>query len=149
MPIFAGASARAIAREGSFNQALIFYHFASVRNLLLAVLDLISERRMSEYRPPFERARARCGGGESEERLNMEKNQAGSAQTHELNGKTIAILATDGFEQIELEQPQQLLEQAGARTVIVSLKAGKIQGFKHHDKADQFAAGNTGDLTGA
>jgi AcrR family transcriptional regulator len=54
---FAGASARAIAREGGFNQALIFYHFASVRNLLLAVLDLISERRMSEYGPVFERAR--------------------------------------------------------------------------------------------
>ena len=53
---FAGASARAIAREGNFNQALIFYHFASVRNLLLAVLDLISERRMHEYRVPFERA---------------------------------------------------------------------------------------------
>ena len=54
---FAGASARAIAREGGFNQALIFYHFGSVRNLLLAVLDLISERRMAEYGPAFERAR--------------------------------------------------------------------------------------------
>jgi AcrR family transcriptional regulator len=54
---FAGASARAIAQEGSFNQALIFYHFGSVRNLLLAALDLISERRMTEYRPGFERAR--------------------------------------------------------------------------------------------
>lgn len=53
---FAGASARAIAREGDFNQALIFYHFASVRNLLLAVLDMISERRMTEYGPAFERA---------------------------------------------------------------------------------------------
>src|SRR5450755_313173 len=55
---FAGASARAIAREGDFNQALIFYHFGSVRNLLLAVLDLISERRMSEYGPAFEEARS-------------------------------------------------------------------------------------------
>jgi AcrR family transcriptional regulator len=54
---FAGASARAIAREGEFNQTLIFYHFGSVRNLLLAVLDLISQRRMSEYGPAFERAR--------------------------------------------------------------------------------------------
>ena len=54
---FAGASARAIASEGGFNQALIFYHFGSVRNLLLAVLDLISERRMAEYGPAFERAR--------------------------------------------------------------------------------------------
>jgi AcrR family transcriptional regulator len=55
---FAGASARAIAREGDFNQALVFYHFGSVRNLLLAVLDLISERRMQEYGPAFERARS-------------------------------------------------------------------------------------------
>jgi len=55
---FAGASARAIAREGDFNQALIFYHYGSVRNLLLAVLELISERRMAEYRPAFERAHA-------------------------------------------------------------------------------------------
>ena len=53
---FAGASARTIARAGDFNQALIFYHFGSVRNLLLAVLDLISERRMREYGPAFERA---------------------------------------------------------------------------------------------
>lgn len=54
---FAGASARVIAQEGNFNQALVFYHFGSVRNLLLAVLDLISERRMKEYGPAFERAR--------------------------------------------------------------------------------------------
>ncbi|HEX4036160.1 MAG TPA: helix-turn-helix domain-containing protein [Solirubrobacteraceae bacterium] len=53
---FAGASARAIAHEGGFNQALIFYHFGSVRNLLLAVLDLISQRRMNEYGPAVERA---------------------------------------------------------------------------------------------
>jgi AcrR family transcriptional regulator len=53
---FAGASARVIAQEGGFNQALIFYHFGSVRNVLLAVLDLISERRMDEYGPAFERA---------------------------------------------------------------------------------------------
>jgi AcrR family transcriptional regulator len=55
---FAGTSARAIAREGDFNQALIFYHFGSVRNLLLAVLDLISQRRMREYGPAFEAARS-------------------------------------------------------------------------------------------
>jgi AcrR family transcriptional regulator len=55
---FAGASARAIATEGGFNQALIFYHFGSVRNLLLAVFDLISERRMTEYGPAFEDARS-------------------------------------------------------------------------------------------
>lgn len=53
---FAGASAREIAKTGGFNQALIFYHFGSVQNLLLAGLDLVSERRMRAYRPAFDRA---------------------------------------------------------------------------------------------
>ncbi len=53
---FAGASAREIAKAGGFNQALIFYHFGSVQNLLLAGLDLVSERRMQTYQPAFERA---------------------------------------------------------------------------------------------
>jgi AcrR family transcriptional regulator len=47
---FAGASARAIARMGSFNQALIFYHFGSVNNLLLAALEHTSAERMKRYR---------------------------------------------------------------------------------------------------
>jgi AcrR family transcriptional regulator len=53
---FAGASAREIAGMGGFNQALIFYHFGSVQNALLAALDLVSARRMHAYGPPFERA---------------------------------------------------------------------------------------------
>jgi AcrR family transcriptional regulator len=54
---YAGASARAIAHMGTFNQALIFYHFGSVQNALLAALDLISDRRLAEYGPAFEAAR--------------------------------------------------------------------------------------------
>jgi AcrR family transcriptional regulator len=54
---FPGASAREIAGAGGFNQALIFYHFGSVQNALLAALDLVSARRMEAYRPAFERAR--------------------------------------------------------------------------------------------
>ena len=54
---FAGASAREIAKTGGFNQALVFYHFGSVQNLLLAGLDAVSERRMHAYQPAFERAR--------------------------------------------------------------------------------------------
>ena len=54
---FAGASAREIARSGGFNQALIFYHFGSVQKLLLAALDVVSERRLEAYRETFERAR--------------------------------------------------------------------------------------------
>ena len=47
---FAGTSARSIARTGGFNQALIFYHFGSVNDLLVAALDMSSERRMTRYR---------------------------------------------------------------------------------------------------
>jgi AcrR family transcriptional regulator len=47
---YAGASARTIAAEGGFNQALIFYHFGSVRDALLAALDRTSADRMEAYR---------------------------------------------------------------------------------------------------
>jgi AcrR family transcriptional regulator len=54
---FAGASAREIASTGTFNQALIFYHFGSVQNAMLAALDLVSARRMTAYGQAFEQAR--------------------------------------------------------------------------------------------
>ena len=44
----------------------------------------------------------------------------------ELSGKKVAILATDGVERVELEQPRQALEDAGARTDVVSIKSGEI-----------------------
>lgn len=53
---YASTSAREIARTGAFNQALIFYHFGSVRELLLAALDETSARRMALYKPAMERA---------------------------------------------------------------------------------------------
>ncbi len=45
-----GTSARAIARTGGFNQALIFYHFGSVQELLVAAVAELSTRRMARYR---------------------------------------------------------------------------------------------------
>jgi AcrR family transcriptional regulator len=47
---FAGATSRAIARRGGFNQALVFYYFGSLDGVLLAALDLTSERRLARYR---------------------------------------------------------------------------------------------------
>lgn len=55
-----------------------------------------------------------------------------------LAGKHIAILLTDGFEQAELTGPRAALDQAGASTVLISDKPGKVQGFNHDTKADQF-----------
>ena len=51
---FAGTSARAVAKRGGFNQALVFYHFGAMSELLLAALDETSERRMARYREALE-----------------------------------------------------------------------------------------------
>ena len=50
-----------------------------------------------------------------------------------LRGKTVAILATDGFEQSELIKPKKALEEAGARTQVVSPKDDKIKGWEKQD----------------
>jgi len=50
-----------------------------------------------------------------------------------LQNKTVAILATDGVEQVELTEPRKAVEQAGATTRLLSIKDGEIQGM-HHDK---------------
>jgi len=58
-----------------------------------------------------------------------------------LIGKTIAILATDGFEQSELTKPKKALEEAGARTHVVSPteKGKKIKGWDHKDWGEEVA----------
>jgi protease I len=56
----------------------------------------------------------------------------------DLNGKRVAILATDMFEQVELVEPRKAVEEAGAEVELVSLETGEIQGFNHYDKADTF-----------
>jgi len=64
-----------------------------------------------------------------------------------LSGKTVAILAADGFEQVELTEPMKALKEAGAEVEIVSLKPGEIQGFNHFDKGDAFKVDRTLDAT--
>jgi len=56
-----------------------------------------------------------------------------------LTGKKVAILATDGFEQIELTRPWEALTRAGAKVEIVSPKAYEIQGFNHLEPGEMFA----------
>jgi|SRR5437588_6784994 len=55
-----------------------------------------------------------------------------------LTGKRVAIIVTDGFEQIEMTSPREALEKAGATCVLIGPKDSEVQGFKHHDKADKF-----------
>ena len=56
-----------------------------------------------------------------------------------LQGKKVAILLTDGFEQVELTEPQQALIDAGAETKIISPKEGQVKGWDHTDWGDSFA----------
>jgi protease I len=60
-----------------------------------------------------------------------------------LSGKKVAILAADGFEEVELTKPRKALDGAGATTRVVSIKSGKIQGMNHADKGETVAV----DLT--
>jgi len=55
-----------------------------------------------------------------------------------LNGKKVAILVEDGFEQVELTSPKQALEQAGAKTQIVSPKRDKVKGWEHTKWGQEF-----------
>ncbi len=55
-----------------------------------------------------------------------------------LAGKNVAILVADGFEQIELTDPRQALEDAGATTKIVSPQEGRVKGWNHSFWGDEF-----------
>ena len=60
-----------------------------------------------------------------------------------LNGKRVAFLATDMFEQVELTEPWKAVEQAGGKPELVSIESGEIQGFEHYDKAKKFKVDRT------
>jgi deglycase len=60
-----------------------------------------------------------------------------------LDGKRIAVVATDGVEQVELTEPWKAVEKAGGTPELISPKKGEIQGFEHLDKADTFEADKT------
>jgi protease I len=55
-----------------------------------------------------------------------------------LEGKRVAILVADGFEQVELTGPKEALEDAGAETQIVSPVGEEVAGWHHYDAGDLF-----------
>lgn len=57
---------------------------------------------------------------------------------NELSGKRVAILLTDGFEQVEMTEPRKALEEAGAKTELISPAMNEVQGWKHHEKGSKF-----------
>jgi protease I len=56
----------------------------------------------------------------------------------QLNGRKVAILVTDGFEQVELTEPRKALDAAGAKTSIVSIRHGQVKGWKLTEWGDAF-----------
>jgi len=60
-----------------------------------------------------------------------------------LKGRKIAILVTDGFEWVELVEPRQALDEAGAKTSVVSPKDGRVRGWNHKEWGQEVAV----DLT--
>ncbi len=52
----------------------------------------------------------------------------------ELNDVRVAVLVTDGFEESELTEPMQALQDAGARVEIVAPHSGRVQAFQHDEK---------------
>ncbi len=55
-----------------------------------------------------------------------------------LNGKRVAILVANGFEQVEMTEPRQALQQAGAQTVLISPVQGQVKGWNHTEWGDSF-----------
>ena len=56
----------------------------------------------------------------------------------ELNGLKVAILVTDGFEQVEMTEPRKALDDAGAITSIVSPKDGRVRAWKFTEWGDDY-----------
>lgn len=65
----------------------------------------------------------------------------------ELKGKNIALLATNGFEEIELSSPRKALNKAGANTFIVSPESGKIRSWNENNWGSEFEVDTTIDKT--
>lgn len=58
--------------------------------------------------------------------------------SEQLEGKKIAILATEGFEEVELSEPRKALDAAGAETFIVAPKSGTIRAWDHTHWSDDY-----------
>ena len=73
--------------------------------------------------------------------------------SHDIKGRHVAILATDGFEQIELTEPLEALRQAGAEVDVIAppdtMTRGRIKGWNHTDWGDEIEVDKTLDQANA
>ena len=67
----------------------------------------------------------------------------------ELNGKRIAVLATEGVEQVELTEPVKAARNAGATVELINIEDEPIQGFNHLDHGDSFPNDGVADAVEA
>jgi protease I len=64
--------------------------------------------------------------------------RGGVIMAGKLEGKKVAILVANGFEQIEMTEPRRALDEAGAETVVVSPEDSEVRGWEHTDWGDTF-----------
>ena len=57
---------------------------------------------------------------------------------HNLDGLRVAILVTEGFEEVEMTEPRKALDDAGATTTLITPDGGKVLSFDHHDKSKTY-----------
>src|SRR5579871_644012 len=87
-------------------------------------------------------ARGTCSGGEWAAARPIAVEESMKNQQR-LDGKRIAILATDGVEQVELLKPRQALHEAGAQAQVVAPNSGNIQGWNHDQKGESIPVDRT------
>lgn len=63
----------------------------------------------------------------------------------QLDGKRVAILVANGFEQVEMTEPRKALEQAGAKAELISPEKKEVQGMNHEEKGEKFRVERTLD----
>lgn len=56
----------------------------------------------------------------------------------DLNGRKVAILVTDGFEQVEMTEPRRALDAAGAETTLIAPSGDTVKGWDHTDWGEEF-----------
>jgi protease I len=75
-------------------------------------------------------------------------NEEEIAMANMLDNCKVAILAVDGFEEVELTEPRRALKEAGAQVDVISQKSGEIQGFRHIDKGSKWLPVSAGIVKG-
>jgi protease I len=77
--------------------------------------------------------------------IRARKQDRRSPMAQTLKGVKVAILAADGFEQSELLEPRRALDEAGAKTEVISLKTGNIKGWNHKEWGESVTVDKTVD----